>query len=280
MAYNTSIQVFSATDSLLVRRIPITTLDSSAPKGAKTINIVAVRASRCNPDFLWVATSDGRIYHVNWTTNSESIESFQTASRTAQALVVISDQMSKSAKEVILVAESDSLQRMDLVAYDGDVSSSKSKNLLTLKRPGHGLQLLESSEDGQVLVGTLNDRLFLGVASDQHAAELGRVQYEFFSFDTPDIVTAVDVKTYTKTHMTGKKGATASTRIVDILVGGARGAIYRYHDALSRLQAAGKPGSSRDGIQAQKYHWHRKAVHAVKWSRDGMSHLSCMKHTY
>lgn len=270
LTYNTSIQVFSAADSLLVRRIPITTLDTSAPKGSKPANIVATRLAKKDSDFLWVACSDGRICYVNWVTGSESIESFQTASGTANALTIISDNASGNEEDIILVAESDKAQRMDLVAYQGALSSAAPKNMLTLKKPGQGLQLLESTEDGQIVVGALNDRLFLGVASNQHANDLEKLHYEFFSFDTPDLVTTIDVRAYARPY-SGKKSTAASTRVVDVIVGSAHGAIYRYHDALSRLQATGKPDSERDNLQAQKYHWHRTAVHAVKWSRDGAS---------
>lgn len=266
LTYNTSIQVFSAADSLLIRRIPISTLDSSAPKGSKPALIVATRMSKKNPEYLWVACSDGLIYHVNWTTGSDSIDRFQTASKSAKALTIISGE-TPSSEDMILVAEADKLQRMALVAYQGAVSAPTSKSLLTLKKQGNGLHLLESSEDGQVLVGALHDRVFLGVASKGHGDKLDDLQYEFLSFDAPDLVTSIDVRVYSRAL--GKKGTADSSRVVDVLVGGARGAIYRYHDALSRLQSVGKPGQDKDGLQAQKYHWHRRAVHAVKWSRDG-----------
>ena len=67
----------------------------------------------------------------------------------------------------------------------------------------------------------------------------------------------------------GKKSRQEAAPVLDIIVGGARGSIYLYHDALARSQALAKSGSDKEPIQAQNFHWHRRAVHALKWSRDG-----------
>lgn len=274
LTYNTSLQIYSAADSLLVRRIPISTLDTSAPQGSTPANIAATRLSTQDPEFVWVACSDGQIYHVNWTHSAEISPAFQTDSRTAKAMVVVPAQGQNNKEETILVVESDKPNRMEVNAYQG-LTSSRPKvrfnSILALKKPGSGLQLLEASADGQVLIGAFHDRLFLGVASQSGADEPDKLQYEFFSFDTPDLITTLDLRIYKRSVSTSsaRKTQVGSDTVVDIIAGGARGGIYVYHDALSRVQAEGKPQFVKDGIQVQKFHWHRKAVHSVKWSRDG-----------
>lgn len=273
LTYNTSIQVYTASDSLLLRRIPIGGVDTPAAKGTSPANIVATKLSLQNPDYLWVACSDGHIYHVKWTETSEAHQSFQTVTGTAKAITVTSTKASGASVDVVVVAESSKANRMELTAYGGDILASPlSKNILTIKKPGNGLHLIESSQDGAVLVGALNDSLFLGVASQEQSTGFEQLRYDFFSFDVPDLITTLDFRVYPASSLSGNKskGRRDSDKVVDIIVGGARGAIYLYHDALSRSQSLGK---SKDGIQAQKFHWHRKAVHAVKWSRDGMLHV-------
>lgn len=260
IAYNTSLQVYSAADSLLVRRIPITAADSSA-------NIVAMRQSKQNPETIWVASSDGRVFQVNWTI-SKTPASFQTRSATAQAMAIVSKNISGKTEEIILIAESDKPSRVDVVAYSAKIQAdTESKTVLSMKKPGNGLQLLESSEEGQVLVGAINDRLFFGVPSKERFESLADIEYEIYSFDTPDLITALDLRVYQR-PLTGKKSRETGP-ILDVIVGGARGSLYLYHDALARSQSLGKSGSDKELIQAQHFHWHRKAVHAVKWSRDG-----------
>ncbi|KAH6900255.1 hypothetical protein B0T10DRAFT_470043 [Thelonectria olida] len=267
LAYNTSIQVYSAVDSLLVRRIPITVVESFAEKPATASTLTAMRISKQNPDFVWVACSDGRVFYVDWTT-TKTPESFQTRSGTAKALVVSSTQISDMTQEVLLIAESDKSNRVEVVAYEGKVQTApQSKIIVEMKKAGNGLQLLESSRDGQVLVGAINDRLFIGVPVEEQTPTLEGLKFEFYSFDAPDLITALDIRVYTRPG--SKKARTNPSPVADVIIGGARGSIYLYHDVLSRSQALGKPGSEKDMIQAQKYHWHRKAVHALKWSPDG-----------
>jgi NET1-associated nuclear protein 1 (U3 small nucleolar RNA-associated protein 17) len=210
---------------------------------------------------------------VKWTETNESHQSFQTVTGTAKAITVTTTNAASAKADIVVVAESNSANRMELTAYGGDILSSPlSKNILSVKKPGNGLHLIESSQDGLVLVGAFNDTLFLGVASQEQPASIEQLQYDFFSFDVPDLITTLDFRVYSASALSGNKskGQRDSDKVVDVIVGGARGAIYLYNDALSRSQALGKSNSAKDGIQAQKFHWHRKAVHAVKWSRDGM----------
>lgn len=227
-----------------------------------------MRLSKRSPDFIWVARSDGRLFHVNWTKPSEPKESFRTNSNTARAISVLPIGDSKKAQEAVLVVETDKQFRVEITAYISEQGKKpKSKNLFSIKKNGYGLQLLESTDDGRILAGALNDRIFVATAatSPDDIQNLDQLRYDYFSFDTPDIITCLDLKV-----QSGKKGKAETTQVVDVLIGGARGGIYLYHDAVSRLQSLGKSKSDREALQAHKYHWHRRAVHSVKWSRDGM----------
>ena len=274
LTYNTSIQVYSAADSLLIRRIPISTIDSSASKSTRPGAIVATKLSKQDPNYVWVACNDGQVYHVNWTRRSNSLDGFQTESRTASGLSVMNLNGSKTPKDTLAVMELSKPHRIDVVLYQWQPESSLlSQNIFSLKKPRDGLQLLVTSEDGQFIVGALNDVLFIGLASDQQVEKLDQARYEFFSFDTPDIPTTLDLRIspaagYKK--QSPKKSSLVSEKMLDVIFGGARGGIYLYRDIIAELKALGKsPG--KGSIQAQKYHWHRKAVHALKWSRDGMT---------
>ncbi|KAF5017114.1 hypothetical protein F66182_11003 [Fusarium sp. NRRL 66182] len=269
VAYNTSIQVYSAVDSLLVRRIPITAADSSDQNVPAPTHIIAMRQSKQNSDIVWVACSDGRVCQVNWST-SKTPEFFHTQSKTANAMALVTKMISGKEKEIIFVAESDKPGRTEVVAYPATIQAeAEHKVVFTMKKPGHGLQLLETSEDGQVLVGTINDCLFFGVPSQQQLENLTALDYEIYTFDIPDLVAALDIRVYPRPVSGGKKSRQETAPVLDIIVGGARGSIYLYHDALARSQALAKSGSEKELIQAQNFHWHRKAVHALKWSRDG-----------
>lgn len=266
IAYNTSIQIYSAADSLLVRRIPITTIDSLSSKSETPAVIVSMRLSKSSPHHVWVACNDGRVFHINWTSASGPLQpSFTTNSKTARAMSIVRTNV-KGYVDTVLVLESDKQHVVDLVAYSKAKDKVQQRNIFSMKKAGFGLQLLETSDDGLHVVGALNDRLFVGAANVAQFEEFDKVQYELYSFDTSDTVASIDIRTKLPSAKKAKQGA---GKIVDVLVGGARGAIYAYRDVVARLQAAGKT-KGEDSLEAQKYHWHRKAVHSVKWSRDGM----------
>ncbi|KAG6009749.1 hypothetical protein E4U21_001498 [Claviceps maximensis] len=271
LTYNTSLQIYSTIDSLLVRRIPITTLDTSSSQVSTPARLVATRLSKNDPQLVWVVCSDGNVYCVNWTRSETPQPAFQTSSGTAKALIVAPASYATT-KEILLIAESDKLNRMDVTAYNPVKNSeAQSKSLLTLKKQGHGLQILESSDDGQVIVGAFQDQIFFGTASgsaDNHED----LRYEFFSFDSPDLITCIDLRQRQRSSG-GRKAQSSSDSAVDVIVGGARGNIFIYRNVVSAV-TSGKHHSVKDGLDVQKHHWHRKAVHAVKWSRDGNYFIS------
>lgn len=260
--------MYSTADSLLVRRIPISLRAVSAPTSTKSATIVATRLSKKNPNFVWVARSDGQICRVDWTKSSFPHESFQTGSRTAKAVAVVSLKGSKLSDDVLAVVESG--KDLELVLYQPRRKRSPvSVPVFSMKRPGDGLHLLEAADDGYCLVGAVGDTVFLGYASGERFENLSQVQYRFWSFGTPDIVTALDVRT--RPPPRSKSQNMQSHHTVDLLLGGARGAIYFYEDAFA--ESFEKLASPKLDVQARKFHWHRKAVHAVKWSRDGVLEL-------
>lgn len=269
--------MYSAADSLLVRRIPITSISDPSHKDSNPTTIVDTKLSKRKSDLIWVATSSGRVLAVNWRQPLENPPEFRTSTGTAKAISLVPIGPEKAAQEAVVVLESDKPSRADLTAYLlNDDSTTSSERLLGLKKPGQGLQLLEASQDGSLLVGALNDRLFIGAATHDPRDPFNKLRYEFLSFDTPDLITSFDFKIDQKPSQVGgsrSQNGPDSEGLLDIIVGGARGGIYLYHDALSRAKATGKSKSEHEALQAQKYHWHRKAVHSVKWSRDG-KHIS------
>ncbi|KAG8408968.1 NET1-associated nuclear protein 1 [Metarhizium acridum] len=255
ITYNTSIQIYNANDSLLIRRIPISTLDTSASKGSTPAHIVGTRLSKSNPQLVWVACSDGHIYCVDWSQGDTPSPAFQTSSKTANALAVVPVAFAED-KEILLVAESEKSNRMEVIAYQlVNGGKHKSNSILSLQKPGYGLQILETSECGQVIVGAFQDRLFLGTTSAT-AESLDQLQYEIFSFDSPDLITSIDMRLHAR-FSGSTKGHMGADTAVDVIIGGARGGIYVYPDALSHVRAVGKAQFVKDGIQVQKYHWHR-----------------------
>ncbi|PHH70211.1 hypothetical protein CDD82_7261 [Ophiocordyceps australis] len=175
--------------------------------------------------------------------------------------------------DAIIMVESRGQHHIDIVAYpDNSGSGREPKPIITNPKPKSGIELLEASSDGQFLVGALGHRLFLGVASHATPSEWLKSQYNFYSFEVGEIISALDMRIQQRplsTVVNKKKGQSPSHTVIDVVAGGSNGSIFVYRDLLSRLENAGKPQFVKTAVHAQKLHWHRKAVHALKWSHDG-----------
>lgn len=257
LTYNTSLQIYSVAESLLVRRIALPVVQNTYADKSTAPTIVATCLSHTKPDFVWVACSDGRIWRVNWKKGTAVQDEFRTQSHTALDMSVAAI----GNHEVIYVSETTKQFKGEIVAYFGpDFANPPSEALFTTKKSDQGIHLLRASADGKCVVAATRESLIVGTVTAQASqADLG-LEFEFFTFDSTDIICALDVR------ITGKSDGTSA---LDLIAGGARGAIYYYNDILRKLQNLNGPKSKREPLQARKYHWHRRAVHSLKWSKDG-----------
>ncbi|KAK5663516.1 hypothetical protein OQA88_3946 [Cercophora sp. LCS_1] len=261
LAYNTSIQVYSTKDSLLVRRmaLPITANELGA-------YIAACILSPTSPDFVWVACTDGRVWCINWTTGSGVNSPFTLNHKTIIDVAVGSVKFDETPRDVLLVLHKHEKHESkgQLVAYDDKALSENAGVLLhTMDESPH---LVRSAVNCRVVVAAARSTVHFGslkVKSSGHQT-LNDLEYQFSAFGVPDLVACLDLRPTVKS----KKGKPENIQQVDLAVGGARGAIYHYSDVLSKLPR-GSNNLKAGAIQPRKYHWHRRAVHSIKFSSDG-----------
>jgi NET1-associated nuclear protein 1 (U3 small nucleolar RNA-associated protein 17) len=263
LTYNTSIQVYTTADSLLVRRITLPTSDETA-HGQKGQHIVSSMLSKQSPNELWVATSDGRVFCIDWTTGAGADAPYQLT--TILDMTVDSIQVGKTTEDVLLVLEKTGISAGRVRAYDRNTLKSGSGALLY--NCSEFPHLVRSANNASVIVVAGKDSIHVGsrtdkVASGKSAADL---KYGFFAFTADDIITTIDVRCPVRPTRNQASGQ----QPVDLAVGSARGKIFLYNDVVARSPVAG-PATPRKGtaIQPVKRHWHRRAVHSVKWSHDG-----------
>ncbi|KAK1510768.1 WD domain-containing protein [Colletotrichum tamarilloi] len=259
VTYNTSLQIYSVAESLLIRRIALPVVQNTYAEKSSAPTIVATRQSQLKPDFLWVACSDGRVWRVNWKKGTGVYDEFRTQSQTALDLSVASIEGQKKTTEVLYVSEGKKHAKGEVVAYSGpDFKQPTAEVLFATKQVDQAIHLLRSSPNGKTIVGATKDGLVVGTLTPES-------EWEFFTFDTTDIICALDIRV---TH------SKDNSLVLDLIAGGARGAIYFYDDILRKLQNLNGPKSKREALTSRKFHWHRRAVHSVKWSKDGQYMIS------
>ncbi|ORY68607.1 uncharacterized protein BCR38DRAFT_464014 [Pseudomassariella vexata] len=262
LAYNTSIQVFSTLDSLLIRKVSIPISFQSDVRE----EVIAARLSVNTPNLVWVASSSGRIWVVDWTTGTRSF--LKLKCDFLSDLLIESIEINGEKRDILLVSiVVDNSWRIQACDIQGQGLGS-TKVLITRQEM---VENLCSVKNGRAFAASAEDKLLLGVLKSVSCASFSDLVYEIFILDCSDEITCLDMRATERIHLTRRSQNEAGNEmVVDVVVGCARGAIFCYNDLLlHQLRLLQAPDNRGHGLQPRKFHWHRKAVHAVKWSQDG-----------
>ncbi|KAK6860179.1 hypothetical protein PG995_003815 [Apiospora arundinis] len=263
LAYSASIQVYSTVDSLLVRKIPI----KVTTKSSEDESIVAMRMSRTSPNMIWVASSAGRVWKIDWTSGSGSGTCLKLECDLLSDLEVDVTQVGSNAQDVLLVSMAVE-DKWQLLACD--VENLQLKATKTVVDRTAPIQNLRFSWDGQVLAASSGKDIIIGTLNSPPGSPFSELWYEVFILDCSDDITCLDLRVSQRVHLTKQSQIEMGNQLVlDVVVGCARGGIFYYNDLLPQLRLLHKATNITKSLQPRRLHWHRKAVHAVKWSRDG-----------
>lgn len=259
MTFDTSLQVYSVADSLLVRRItlPVVGANNGAPY------LVASALSQTSPNLVWLAASDGRIWRIDWTKGTGAQDCFRTKAGVIHDMTVGAVTLNKTLSDVLFVSES-LKGTSKLVAYDPtDLSNPQSH---VLQNDTGRVSIVRSAAGGLVLLAVAGNAMIIGALKQSSVQSLQNLHYDFSSVNAVDDICSLSIRHSPKKSLSKKKTSPElSDLAVDVAVGCVRGSIYVYSDLLSQLQNAPKRGLDAP----RKQHWHRKAVHSVAWSKDG-----------
>ncbi|KAI1459976.1 sporulation protein [Annulohypoxylon moriforme] len=263
IAYNTSIQVYSTAESLLIRKIPLLQIDKENVEQ----QIVSICQSPSSPNIVWVASSGGHLWSIDWTNGDGAESASKLRCRLLCDMSVESIQVDNKIRDVpfISVEKGGTWQ---IIACDFRGSRIHTyKSLLSQANP---ILDLRSIRDGYALVASSERDVLFGMQRTAAVRAVSDLRYEFFTLNGSDEITCLDVRVTDRVHLNRKSQAEAGDApVVEIVVGCARGAVFFYNDLVPQLTRLFSSKGHKSSLQPRKYHWHRKAVHAVKWSRDG-----------
>ncbi|KAI0126450.1 quinon protein alcohol dehydrogenase-like superfamily [Xylariales sp. AK1849] len=263
LAYNTSVQVYSAVESLLIRKV-------SLPVSAKVDNpenIIAMSLSPTYPNSIWVASSTGRIWLIDWTNGAGADSPLQLHCVLLSGFTVQSVKLRTQPRDTLFISV---LFEYQWHIWACDIEDMSLKHKKTLLSREDIIENLQSVQDGRYVAASSRKDILLGSLWPNPSRSAKDFAYEFFILDCSDEITCLDIRTTERVHLNnGSQLDSGDDAVLDIVVGGARGAIYSYNDPLPRLHSLHEAGGRNHSLQPRKYHWHRKAVHAVKWSQDG-----------
>ncbi|TGJ87533.1 hypothetical protein E0Z10_g1185 [Xylaria hypoxylon] len=268
IAYNTSLQVYSAPESLLLRKIQL----SFSRIDGRRDQIAAVCPSATSPNLLWVASYGGSIWLIDWTTGAGSEEHITLDCDRLHDMFVDSAKIGSDFKDILYVSARKE-EAWHIIAYDvRDFELVGSKTLFSYTS---AIENLRVAHLGHTFAAYAERNVILGSRKHETASTLEDLAYEVVTLDASDEITCLDIQVTSRAHLNRKSQREASDApVIDLVIGCARGAVFAYSDLLPQIRLLNNPKKRHHALQPRKYHWHRKAVHAVKWSRDGNYILS------
>lgn len=171
--------------------------------------------------------------------------------------------INKKPTDILYVSES-TKNNHRIVAYDASDLTQPTSQVLQ-NRSGK-TSIVRATNGGNILTSVAGNTLMVGALQQKSVGSVEGLAYDFYSIDTSDEVSCLSVRLAPKKTSSKKKASQEpSNHVLDIAIGGVRGAIYIYSDLLSQLRA-----KSQKGLEIpKKQHWHQRAAHSIAWSPDG-----------
>lgn len=133
------------------------------------------------------------------------------------------------------------------------------------------IQFLKTAKEGSVFIAASGNRVLLGRIRSNDFDSVENIRYEFRIFESTEVIKSLDVRVSERKETEGLKKSLKKSPVVDVVVGDVRGVLFVHNDLLAKLFSQQADGKLPPGITMvpRKLHWHRQAVHTVKWSQDG-----------
>ncbi len=257
-------------NSSLVRSIAVTT--SNSPE----TSITAYVLSQTDKSKLYAATSSGILYLFDWS-NGLKLGRWKLAA-TVWGLVVASKEQAGALLDIVYTREQTKNKWMisaHILRREADASRTESRTILSSPSRITDFKVVNG---GRVVVAASEQRLLVGVSEGDFTSSLKDLKYVWREVVTPAHITTLDVRVpseeftldwriSSRTH-----SQKSSDMVVDVVVGHVHGVVFLHTDIVRDLarQEQAKKGSAGGRRPLRKMHWHRTAVHSVKWSLDGM----------
>jgi NET1-associated nuclear protein 1 (U3 small nucleolar RNA-associated protein 17) len=252
LATSRDVQVYSTSESLLVRSLPIR-------------EVVTYSLSLSNSNFLYAVTASREVVLLDWTTGKEIKKSASVMPISAIAIA----QISKTNQDTLFAIqreESEDGLRDHITVQD--ISSPavrlffvSMQSLRHLQVLDHGRMIIAASET-QICIGTLTGS---PLDASTELADLPS-RYVWRTLKAIEPVTCLDAQIRTASS----SGSSKKQRLIcDLVFGNLKGEVIVYEDILFKLEENEKLKGKDMALKPIVNHWHREAPATVKWSLDG-----------
>lgn len=262
LANRTSVKVYSTANSLLVRNIDLKINSIERPN----VGVVAYCLSPTNENMIWVALSDGNVYHINWMTGAGVEGSWQTSTTGCVHMTVASMESAGRRRDVVFTIEPRTESGWRIAANELGVATSAGRTIYTSPLRINSLKV---AAEGSVIVASAENRLLLGNLRSTEYNDVSKIKYEFRVFESTEHISSLDIRVSPRSQPIEGKKSKGLSSVVDVVVGDVKGNIFIHNDLLANLIRSQSGNNLGISLVPRKLHWHRQMVHTVKWSLDG-----------
>ncbi|CAG8953167.1 hypothetical protein HYFRA_00003367 [Hymenoscyphus fraxineus] len=261
LASRTTLHVYSTATSLLTRSIKLNIVEP-----LPETRIVSFSLSPTTPNLVWAACSDGRIFKVDWTTGEGAEDSWRISSTGCIYMTVASMESAGRRRDIVFTTE---IGKNDVWRVTANELTATEPMARTIYTCNSRINFIKTGYEGAVIAATSGNKIMLGNLRSANFGTVDKIRYEFRVFESADTICSLDLKV-SKRPAAENPSHQLSRPIVDLVVGDVLGSIFVHDDLLANLHRL-QDGKLPKGISItpRKLHWHRQAVHTVKWSLDG-----------
>jgi NET1-associated nuclear protein 1 (U3 small nucleolar RNA-associated protein 17) len=274
VAHRNALLVYSTSNSLLNRSIELSIKKSKV----SLVHIVDYVLSPSDPNIIWAACSDGSLYKVDWASGERSEKAWKTPSKNILRITVASLDSAEQGQDVLFTAEEhDGEWRISAheLSTLGTTTTSRSR---VIYKSTQSIQIIKATDEGAIIVAASEERVLLGSLRSADFGSIDRIRYEFRVFESTDYISSLDVRVFKRSSAPIEAASRVDkVKVVDVVVGNVKGSIFVHNDLLRNLLDSERSRTDVENpinLTPRKLHWHRKAVHSVKWSLDGLFCLS------
>lgn len=262
-----TINVYSTANSLLTRSIKLKLNAAASPPP----RIITFCLSPTNSHILWVACSDGSIYSIDWTSGAGAEQYWGISSTGCVHMTAASMESAERRRDVIFTTEARKDGGFRITANELAPPNSTVKTVArTIYTSNQRIQFLKSAREGSIVVAASGNKILVGRLRSTEYDTIDKIKYEFRVFESADAIKCLDMRVTNRSDAEGlkKSNPLRKTPVVDLVVGDVRGVMFLHNDLLAKVFSPAE-GALAVNLSPRKLHWHRQAVHTVKWSLDG-----------
>ena len=254
LGLETAIHLYSISTARVVRSF------QSAPGQT----IIGCRASPGRGDYLYIFTSTGVVNKWDWQSGRQ-VSQWETNRKTI-SLEIFFDQNEDDTQFQLLCLCERSDGKRAIIAVDFRDGNSQEKLIFeTSIRISH----IRCAGQSRAVIAYHDNHLLLGTMNSSEASPTTS-HYTWRELTLPVKITSMDIRSKVSSSQSraGISNRSKHWETLDLALGEANGSILVYHDVLNSLNKEDALEGGK-GMAPRKLHWHREAVCATRWSKDG-----------